>query len=295
MKWSGALPVKRLSVDGVEHEVMIDTGCTRSLIHQSACKEWKHSAINMVKVSGEKLNCIGTAEVDLGIRGSPSAIINAVVVAKKPLGFAMILGMDGIEALGGVQVCSPTEVHFPQESAACAQETKGAIRSHLVIEKEDFEVRFDEDERRWVMAWKWSEGAPPYCLKNSVGQYRITEEAKDEYREEVALWIQNGWLLEYDEQKYGPVKGLIPLMAVIQPNKGKVRPVMDFREMNSHVEAFTGDADVCSEKIREWRGMGDDVALLDLKKAYLQIHVEEALWQGRSQDFRLGGPSSRGP
>ena len=183
MKWSGALPVKRLSVDGVEHEVMIDTGCTRSLIHQSACKEWKHSVINMVTVSGEKLNCIGTAEVDLGIHGAPSAIINAVVVAKKPLGFAMILGMDGIEALGGVQVCSPTEVHFPQESAACAQETKGAIRSHVVIEKEDFEVRFDEDERRWVMAWKWSEGEPPYCLKNSVGQYRITEEAKDEYRE----------------------------------------------------------------------------------------------------------------
>ena len=67
-------------------------------------------------------------------------------------------------------------------------------------------------------------------------------------------------------------------MAVIQPNKGKARPVMDFREMNSQVEAFTGDADVCHEKIREWRRMGDDVALLDLKKAYLQIHVEEALW-----------------
>ena len=49
----------------------------------------------------------------------------------------------------------------------------------------------------------------------------------------------------------GPVKGLIPLMAIVQQNKDKVRPVIDFRELNSHVDAFTSNANVCADKIRE--------------------------------------------
>lgn len=39
-------------------------------------------------------------------------------------------------------------------------------------------------------------------------------------------------MLPYDEHKYGPAKGLIPFMAVVQWNKRKVQPVLDFRELN---------------------------------------------------------------
>ena len=42
----------------------------------------------------------------------------------------------------------------------------------------------------------------------------------------------------------GSAKGLIPLMAIVHQNKDMLRPVMDFRELNSHVEAFTANADV---------------------------------------------------
>ena len=62
--------------------------------------------------------------------------------------------------------------------------------------------------------------------------------------------------IPYDESVHGKVKGTIPLMAVIQPKKDKVRPVMDFRELNTHLGPHTADADVCSEKIREWRRCG---------------------------------------
>ena len=48
-------------------------------------------------------------------------------------------------------------------------------------------------------------------------------------------------------------KGLILLMAVLQKNKQKVRPVMDYRELNEHVDAYTASADVCAQKLREWR------------------------------------------
>ncbi|XP_043192569.1 uncharacterized protein LOC122365419 [Amphibalanus amphitrite] len=75
-----------------------------------------------------------------------------------------------------------------------------------------------------------------------------------------------------EEEKDFIAKGTIPLMAVIQPNKDKVRPVMDFRELNEYLDSHTAAADVCSEKIREWRRFGRNVSLLDLKDAYLQVH-----------------------
>ena len=51
-------------------------------------------------------------------------------------------------------------------------------------------------------------------------------------------------------------------MAVIQRNKeNKVRPVLDWREANSFIEAFTRDAGGCVEKLREWNRMGKRLLL----------------------------------
>ncbi|KFD45052.1 hypothetical protein M514_14073 [Trichuris suis] len=36
-------------------------------------------------------------------------------------------------------------------------------------------------------------------------------------------------------------------------DKGEVRPVLDFRELNGHIETYTAEADVCASKLREWR------------------------------------------
>ena len=74
---------------------------------------------------------------------------------------------------------------------------------------------------------------------------------------------------------------ILPLMAVEQQTKGKVRPVLDFRELNVFVECLTGDnvADVCGDVLREWRQMEGEIALVDLKSAYLQVRVAKELWQ----------------
>ena len=56
-------------------------------------------------------------------------------------------------------------------------------------------------------------------------------------------------------------------MAIVQHNKGKVLLVMDYRELNDHVEAYTARADVCSQKLRDWRRKGSDVSMLNLRKA----------------------------
>ena len=65
-------------------------------------------------------------------------------------------------------------------------------------------------------------------------------------------------------------------MAIVQHTKGKVRTVMDYRELNKHVDTFTVNADVCTVKLREWHQQGVNVALLDLQMAYVWIH--NSLW-----------------
>ena len=73
---------------------------------------------------------------------------------------------------------------------------------------------------------------------------------------------------------------MLPLMAAIQP-KNKVRPVLDFRELNEHVKCHTGNdvADVCRKELRAWRRTAGAAAIVDLKSAYLQLHVHEKLWK----------------
>lgn len=46
------------------------------------------------------------------------------------------------------------------------------------------------------------------------------------------------------------VQGSDTLRAVIQHNKSKVRPVLDYRELNQYIEAYTADADVCGNGTR---------------------------------------------
>ena len=52
----------------------------------------------------------------------------------------------------------------------------------------------------------------------------------------------------------GEVNGVLPLMMVVQATKGKVRPQLDFRDLNKHVKSHTGSdiIDVCDEKMRKW-------------------------------------------
>ena len=44
-----------------------------------------------------------------------------------------------------------------------------------------------------------------------------------------------------------PPRGLILLMAITQATKVKIWPVMDYREINLYVDAFTANVDVCAE------------------------------------------------
>ena len=53
-------------------------------------------------------------------------------------------------------------------------------------------------------------------------------------------------------------------MAILQENKQKVCPVIDYHELNEHVNAYTDSADVSAHKSTEWQQQGSNVAVLDL-------------------------------
>ncbi|KRY27734.1 Pol polyprotein, partial [Trichinella spiralis] len=161
-----------------------------------------------------------------------------------------------------------------------------APEAGISIREKDFTATYCPSTRSWTAAWKWSDAGEPGVLRNTVEEYPPANVARGAYEDELRKWIKDGWLVPYDESKHGPPKGLLPLMAVIQRNKKKVRPVMDFRELNAHIESHTADADVCSQKLREWRRQGVNVALIDLKKAYLQIRIDKSLWPYQTVVFK---------
>ena len=151
--------------------------------------------------------------------------------------------MDVIKKLGGVHIDEGGKAHFAE-----AAHTLGAT---IELEQPDFRAEFDQRTKSWTVSSKWFDDQPPEKLYNRVPEYTIPVRARAEYDEELQNWIDNGWLVPYPENKLGPPKGLIPLMAVIPQNKQKVRPVLNYRELNDHVDPFTARTDICTEKLRE--------------------------------------------
>ena len=107
---------------------------------------------------------------------------------------------------------------------------------------------------------------------------------REEFEKEVDRWIEEDILIPWKDK----VKGFIPSMAVEQPTKNKVRPVLDFRELNQFVEYNIGNdvIDNCDETLREWRQMSADVSIVDLKSAYLQLKIKRDLWKYQLVEYK---------
>ena len=147
----------------------------------------------------------------------------------------------------------------------------------FTIEDKDFRAKFDGEA--WTVTYLFKEDQGP-ILTNKVSCYErdLPGRKKEEFEREVDRWVEEGILMPWGERVES---GILPLMAVEQQMKVKVRPVLDFRELNESVECHTGDnvADVCGDVLREWRQMKGEIALVDLKSAYLQVRVAKELWQ----------------
>lgn len=276
-----ALPFISIQVNGIPLKALVDTGCEKSVLLERCCKIVKcvpKGPATIISMLNDQ-KTVGKGVVVVNVEVETAVVdLECLVVGELVQGAQMILGMDAIIQLGGVRV--GREVQFGQDSSefqVCAAEVLGRLEGDhaLEIEEKDFHAQFDGS--RWIVKWKWAKEEP--CLRNQLPEYPVAEEDKEEYESEVIKWIDEGWLVEYDEEKHGVVNGLIPLMAAKQPNKPKkVRPVMDYRELNRWVKSNPGvEPAICQEKLRRWRSDGTNACLLDLRKAYLQVHIDESL------------------
>ena len=72
-------------------------------------------------------------------------------------------------------------------------------------------------------------------LRNRISCYErsLSGEMRGKFERELERWIEEGILVPWEEEVED---GVLPLMAVVQTTKGKVRPVLDYWELNTHVE-----------------------------------------------------------
>lgn len=150
----------------------------------------------------------------------------------------------------------------------------------------NFNIDFDRQKCMWTAPWKWTNDRSSNDPKKRILEYFVPKNIRENYK-----WLDNGWLLLHPEKEFSPPNELIQLMAVVQDKNRKVRFVMDFKELNKHVDPFTAYTDVYSKKLREWRQLGIDIATLDLRKA--QVYVHKSLWPyqiviSRDQRYWLG-------
>jgi len=100
-----------------------------------------------------------------------------------------------------------------------------------------------------MVKWRLKDKVP--ILKNRVAEYTVKPNLRQEYESEIEEWIQNGLLQETSDF---PDNGTPPLLAVQQENKGKVRPVLDYRELNQFVSSHTAEGKVCQETLQNGVG-----------------------------------------
>jgi transposase InsO family protein/ribonuclease HI len=264
-----AQPTIKVRVNGRTATALVDSGCSRSIVSPWLVRsqELLRTSEQIIMMNGEQIQCNASCVALVGTE-EREVRLGCLVVSILP-GVDMLLGMDGIVAFGGVTISETGKVEFnsKKEQITCVGQS-----TSLQIEDTDFSAIFFNG--KWTVKWKWKEETRDPELSNTQTHYAMKPEVRAEFEKEIEDWIRDGWLQPYSGQR----KGLVPLMAVVQDNKAKVRPVMDFREMNQHVSSHTAESDVCLEKIRKWRQLGTNLKVVDLRKAYLQIHVDPSLW-----------------
>lgn len=272
-------PIIITKVNGISVRTLVDSGCTTSMIRRKRAKG-ESMGKRVTKVMAFDGSVIECSEEEVMTVNYNNINIRLKIIATENLlsGVDFILGMDGIEEMGGVSIKN-NKVKFGKEEEHCVMviEKKPVLK----IKDRDFEARFDGE--KWLVRWKWKNEIPE--LKNRVKHYRCmeNEKIKKGAEEEIERWICEGILTKVKSRE----KGFLPLMAIEQPTKNKIRPVIDFRELNSYIECNTGDeVDVCDETLRKWRKKSRKLKLVDLKSAYLQLHVEEDLRKFQLVSFK---------
>ena len=257
---------------------MIDTGCSVTLISVSASMEMKREQANtkLVTIDGTILQSLGVVQVQ-SVRtadGKDLGQVLAHVLPSLPVKVDFVIGLDLI-LRHGLTVYRSGHSEF---ATMCGVIKNQSLSIYKSIDDPDFSAEFVGGH--WNVKWKWKEGCVPK-QQLAMWNHHIAQNDKSAFDSEISSWIEQGIPVEHDESIHGKVQRYLPMLGVRQ-EKGehsKVRPVFDYRGINKTIESHPGGATpLCADRLRQWRQVGSKCAILDLKKAYLQIHMEKPFW-----------------
>ena len=87
---------------------------------------------------------------------------------------------------------------------AAVQETPAKLSRHLpaasngeqvTLEMDDFAIRWDKTEKRWVLTWKWKDGQPPIRpVGPGIEEYsraQLSDAQEELFQKELHTWLEN--------------------------------------------------------------------------------------------------------
>ena len=265
---SADLVIEDVSINGKRVRGLIDSGASRTIIgpHVSLGRKFRRSKGygHVLGFDGARVRVREEAEATVGLAGRSVTV--PVLRAYSLLGGVdVIVGMDVLRAFRIMVDKGKLTVVASDHDNSVVELEQGKLK----VQGRNFTAWFQDGY--WTVKWDWNQEP---SLTQTISQYAVAPGLKEDFEKGVEKWIQHGWLQERPEPDQASTRApTVPLMAVHQPTKRKVRPVMDYREMNEFVEASGADADVCADKMREWRQFPANSATLDIRDAYMQIRV----------------------
>ena len=143
--------------------MLVDTGCTQTLVHKACCNAWEKKKVPVLTDGGGSLVCCGESIVHISIGDGPPVAVQALVVDEELLGYDLLLGMDSIMQLGGITVNGTGNIRFSRrEKCICAA---------ITLDEADFHAEYDRDTNAWTVLWKWSGNQPRISLRNRLSEY----------------------------------------------------------------------------------------------------------------------------
>ena len=127
------LPSMKVCVDGQECTMLIDSGCSQTLVSKAVCRFWKRKSAGVLIADGRTLNCRGYGKIKVEAGQVLTVNIVALIVDKQLLGFDLLLGIDVIKDLGGVYLTESVKVRFGGLNRCAA----------ISIDEPDFSMTYD--------------------------------------------------------------------------------------------------------------------------------------------------------
>ena len=144
--------------------VLVDFRCSSIILSQKMYQMWQKQCIDVITIAN------GIGSICLWLWNG-----RAVVMAVDPLGFNRLLGINAIDALGGVSISRSGEVQFPHEQASAY-----IAAAALFIKGPDFQVKFNWQWNEWTALWKWVE-CKAFGNCKTVSQYSMPAKVRRVY------------------------------------------------------------------------------------------------------------------